>query len=154
MRKMFIDPPSGWQYGFPAILEEGKDYKDVPAGKYTCVVERVEFKETKLNKKPYMNFGLQICDGSEHEGQFIFKKAFLANIDNVSFLKKDLLVLCPDVDLSKSLAALDLTKFLNKIVEVTVKYSTPKGDKDPFQNVYFNKLAEGKAEEPEETHVF
>ena len=28
-RIKMIDPPSGWMYGFPAELPEGKDYKEL-----------------------------------------------------------------------------------------------------------------------------
>lgn len=28
-RIKYVDPPSGWLYGFPTILEEGKDYVEL-----------------------------------------------------------------------------------------------------------------------------
>lgn len=29
MAKTIVDPPSGWKYGFPKELEEGKDYAEL-----------------------------------------------------------------------------------------------------------------------------
>lgn len=28
-KKVMVDPPSGWKYGFPAELEPGKKYEDL-----------------------------------------------------------------------------------------------------------------------------
>jgi hypothetical protein len=29
MKQKWIDPPGGWKYGFPKVLEEGKSYKEL-----------------------------------------------------------------------------------------------------------------------------
>jgi hypothetical protein len=29
MKRLIIDPPSGWKYGFPKELKPGKDYKEL-----------------------------------------------------------------------------------------------------------------------------
>ena len=29
MKRMWVDPPSGWKYGFPKVLEETDNYKEL-----------------------------------------------------------------------------------------------------------------------------
>jgi len=107
-----------------------QEFKPVPDGGYVCVVDKVEFRESKSGN-PYLNWTL-IVDSGAHEGRWIFKRNMLATAMNMKFLKQDLAA-C-GVDLPEKLSDLQLESLLDRKVKITKK------TKNDFENIYIDNL--------------
>jgi len=116
-----------------------QEYTPVPDGPYVCVVDKVEFRESKSGN-PYLNWVLIVTSGA-HEGRWIFKRNMLANAQNMKFLKQD--VAACGIDLPDKLSDLKLESFLDRKVKITKK------TKNDFENIYIDNLvAETKGSTP------
>lgn len=107
-----------------------QEFKPVPDGPYVCVIDKVEFRESKSGN-PYLNWVL-IVDSGSHEGRWIFKRNMLANAQNMKFLKQD--VAACGIDLPDKLSDLKLESFLDRKVKITKK------TKNDFENIYIDNL--------------
>jgi hypothetical protein len=107
-----------------------QEFKSVPDGPYVCVIDKVEFRESKSGN-PYLNWVL-IVDSGSHEGRWIFKRNMLANAQNMKFLKQD--VAACGIDLPDKLSDLKLESFLDRKVKITKK------TKNDFENIYIDNL--------------
>ena len=119
-----------WSGAGDVEKDTGTDYDPVPDGPYVCVVDRVEWKTSK-NGNRYLGWVL-IVDSGAHEGRWLFKRNMLANEQNMTFLKKDL-VSCGCL-VPERLSDLSLESLLDRKIKVTKK---TKGD---FENIYIDRL--------------
>jgi hypothetical protein len=124
------DLDSSWADAGADSGDTGTDYDPVPDGPYVCVVDKVEFRESKSGN-PYLNWVL-IINGGSHDGRWLFKRNMLANAQNMSFLKRD--IAACGCSVPDKLSDLDLKSLLDRKVKITKK---TKGD---FENIYIDKL--------------
>ena len=128
-----------WLKADDVDTDTGTDYEAVPDGPYVCVIDKVEFRESKSGN-PYLNWVL-IIDGGPHDGRWLFKRNMLANAQNMLFLKKDIAA-CGCV-VPEKLSDFKLESLLDLKVKVSKK---TKGD---FENIYIDKvIAEVKGDTP------
>ena len=130
---------NSWAEANVVDTDTGTEYKPVPDGAYVCVVDKVEFRESKAGN-PYLNWIL-VVDSGPHEGRWLFKRNMLGSPQNMTFLKKDIAACGTDVP--SKLSDLKLESLLDLKVKVTKK---TKGD---FENVYIDRVvAEAKGTTP------
>lgn len=81
------------------VKESTGGFEALPAGVYEAVVDNVEFK-TSSNGNPMLSFQFSITE-APYTNRKVFTNMVLNNPTGVSILKKTLVRLLPDTDLSK-----------------------------------------------------
>lgn len=79
-------------------LKEQKDFRPIPSGHYTVMVDKVYWDESKNTGTPCIVWHLKIAEGA-HEGRMLFKRSWLkpGNSTNFEMLAQDLKLILGEV---------------------------------------------------------
>lgn len=80
------------------VNEEMPTFQPLPPGIYNCVVENAEFSRSK-NNNPMITWVFRVVD-AENEGRLLFYHTVLNTEAGLAKLKRLLLRICPDVELT------------------------------------------------------
>jgi hypothetical protein len=72
-----------------AEAPEENEYKELPDGKYRCVVDRAELTKSKSSGQNMLKMAFKVHEGP-YAGRLIFKNSMIVTASNVEWLKKDL----------------------------------------------------------------
>lgn len=132
----------GLQKDIQEAKENGKNYKEVPHGKYEVSIEKMELKETKEKHNPMVSIWMKICDG-EYKGSLIFMNQVITQgfqIHLVNEFLRSLVQECadaPEVEF-KSYAQyaellMDIHEQIAESFEYAVDYGVTKNKFDTFK---------------------
>lgn len=81
------------------VDENAANFEALPAGVYNCTVENVEYGLSKNGNNPMMTWTFKVTD-AEYENRLLFFHTVLNKELGVASLKKILVRVCPDANLS------------------------------------------------------
>ena len=119
----------------------GREFEEVPDGKYLCEVLESDLRETKSSKEPMIYVKARIAEG-KHAGRYLFVNTVInAKEGSLKTAKRVLSALgLPDVKF-RDIAA-RLTKVNGKQVSITKQTKPSNNPEKPFVNYYFDPVGE------------
>lgn len=122
---------------FAAAPLEEREFEEVPDGKYTVLVDKVEITESKTSGNRMLKWTLKIL-GPRFAGRLLWRHHVLVSRENVRWLKNDLHTCGLDlVKLS------DLPQHLESLLDLHLEIT--KRTKGGSSNIYFNRRLEPSA---------
>lgn len=83
-----------------SVDENSGGFEALPPGVYNCIVENVEYGNSKKSNNPMITWTFKVVD-EQYENRLLFYHTVLTQDIGVANLKKTLIRVCPDVDMSQ-----------------------------------------------------
>lgn len=137
----FLDYLQQYEEAFQKSEVNKRNFEELPDGKYTVRVDRVELTQSKTTMKPQLVWEFVVTEG-RYTGRKVWKYNGLDSEDKIGFLKNDLYQAGLSIDRLMKLEA-NLPKLLDRILEIGLKTKETLSF-GKIQNVYINKLISNK----------
>jgi len=111
------------------VSEEKPRFEAMPAGVYNCIIDNVEYSISQADN-PMLTFTFRVVD-EEYDGRLLFYHTVLNKESGLSRLKRLLVRVCPDIDLSHfdPAAFADTGDALGLPLKVKVRVRSYKGER-------------------------